>query len=185
MTQQQELDRELGDIHVEIANHETRIMLRLMDALLHHAHAFLALVDRALMLDCLLAFAVVARECGWVRPDLVEVEEEGSEAEAVLDVEGARHPLQELCTPAFVANPVVSGGALPSITLITGPNASGKTVYLKQVGVLVVLAQVGSWVPATRARLTPVDAIIAVTPQHAFRHLGPLHLHGRAQQGES
>ena len=46
-----ELDRELGDIHVEIANHETRIMLRLMDALLPHAHAFLALVHRALMLD--------------------------------------------------------------------------------------------------------------------------------------
>ena len=46
-----ELDRELGDIHVEIANHETRIMLRLMDALLPHAHAVLALVHRALMLD--------------------------------------------------------------------------------------------------------------------------------------
>ena len=68
-----------------------------------------------------------------MQPALVEVEEDGSEVEAVLDVEGARHPLQELCTPAFVANPVVSGGSLPSITLITGPNASGKTVYLKQV----------------------------------------------------
>ena len=69
-----------------------------------------------------------------MQPDLVEVDERDDDVDGILDVEEARHPLQELCTPSFVSNPIVSGGgSLPSITLITGPNASGKTVYLKQV----------------------------------------------------
>ncbi|XP_042866684.1 mutS protein homolog 5-like [Penaeus japonicus] len=151
----QELDRELGDIQVDIANHETRIMMRLVETLLLQASTFIHLVQRILMLDCLLSFSVVSRECGWVRPQLTK--------EPVLEVEEARHPLYELCTPAFVANPIRSGRPDPCITLITGPNASGKTVYLKQVGVVAVLAQVGCWVPAARARLRPFDAILAVT----------------------
>ncbi|KAK3872476.1 hypothetical protein Pcinc_022449 [Petrolisthes cinctipes] len=150
-----ELDQELGDIQVEIANHETRIMMRLVDVLLQQTQPFLTLITHILMLDCLLSFSVVARECGWVQPELTR--------SPVLEVRDGRHPLYELCTPTFVSNPIVSGGSHPSITLITGPNASGKTVYLKQVGVLVVLAQIGSWVPASYARLRPVDAIIAVT----------------------
>ncbi|KAK4315226.1 hypothetical protein Pmani_013532 [Petrolisthes manimaculis] len=150
-----ELDQELGDIQVEIANHETRIMMRLVDVLLQQTQPFLTLITHILMLDCLLSFSVVARECGWVQPELTR--------SPVLEVRDGRHPLHELCTPTFVSNPIVSGGSHPSITLITGPNASGKTVYLKQVGVLVVLAQIGSWVPASYARLRPVDAIIAVT----------------------
>nr|XP_045610380.1 uncharacterized protein LOC123765720 [Procambarus clarkii] len=183
-----ELDRELGDMQVEIANHETRIMMRLVETLLQQAHNFLALLHHILMLDCsqsskptsilarakievgfilgsqsgdpgfdsrLLAFSVVSREGGWVRPELTQ--------EPVLEIEEARHPLYELCTPTFVANPVRSGRPHQCITLVTGPNASGKTVYLKQVGVVAVLAQVGCWVPAGRARLRPLDAIIAVT----------------------
>ncbi|XP_069156764.1 uncharacterized protein [Procambarus clarkii] len=150
-----ELDRELGDMQVEIANHETRIMMRLVETLLQQAHNFLALLHHILMLDCLLAFSVVSREGGWVRPELTQ--------EPVLEIEEARHPLYELCTPTFVANPVRSGRPHQCITLVTGPNASGKTVYLKQVGVVAVLAQVGCWVPARRARLRPLDAIIAVT----------------------
>ncbi|KAG7172563.1 mutS protein 5-like, partial [Homarus americanus] len=145
-----ELDRELGDIQVEIANHETRIMMRLVEVLLQQAQQFLALLHHILMLDCLLAFSVVSRECGWVRPELTE--------EPVLEIEEARHPLYELCTPTFVANPVRSGRPHQCITLVTGPNASGKTV-----GVLAILAQVGCWVPASRARLRPLEAIIAVT----------------------
>ncbi|XP_047498885.1 mutS protein homolog 5-like isoform X2 [Penaeus chinensis] len=150
-----ELDRELGDIQVDIANHETRIMMRLVETLLLQASTFVHLVQRILMLDCLLSFAVVSRECGWVRPQLTK--------EAVLEVEDARHPLYELCTPAFVANPIRSGRPNPCVTLITGPNASGKTVYLKQVGVIAVLAQIGCWVPAASARLRPFDVILAVT----------------------
>ncbi|KAK7073045.1 MutS protein msh5 [Halocaridina rubra] len=125
------MDRELGDIQVDIANHETRIMMSL------------------------LAFSVVSRECGWVKPELTD--------EPVIDIENARHPLYELCTPTFVANPIKSGNTQPYITLVTGPNSSGKTVYLKQVGVLAVLAQIGCWVPASSARLKPLAAILAVT----------------------
>ncbi|XP_064102619.1 mutS protein homolog 5-like [Macrobrachium nipponense] len=150
-----EMDRELGDIQVDIANHETRIMMRLVESLTQQAQNFTSLVGNILMLDCLLAFATVSREFGWVKPELT--------TDPVLEMIEARHPLYELCTAAFVANPVRSGPPNPCVTLITGPNASGKTVYLKQVGVLVVLAQIGCFVPATRARLKPVDAIMAVT----------------------
>ncbi|XP_068214442.1 mutS protein homolog 5-like [Palaemon carinicauda] len=150
-----EMDRELGDIQVDIANHETRIMMRLVESLIQQSQNFTSLVDNILMLDCLLAFAIVSREFGWTKPELTN--------DPILEMTEARHPLYELCTPTFVANPVRSGPPNPCVTLITGPNASGKTVYLKQVGVLVVLAQIGCFVPATRVRLKPVDAIITVT----------------------
>ncbi|CAL4215103.1 unnamed protein product, partial [Meganyctiphanes norvegica] len=150
-----DLDGELGDIQVEIANHETRIMMRLVETLLQQVEPFTKLVERILMLDCLLAFSVVSRECGWVQPQLTD--------EPVIMVDEARHPIYELCTASFVSNPIRSGGQHPFVSLITGPNASGKTVYLKQVGIVAVLAQVGCWVPAARALLRPLDAIIAVT----------------------
>ncbi|XP_037789281.1 mutS protein homolog 5-like [Penaeus monodon] len=107
-----ELDRELGDIQVDIANHETRIMMRLVEALLLQASTFVHLVQRILMLDCLLSFAVVSRECGWVRPQLTK--------EAVLEVEDARHPLYELCHPASIAQPHQEVWASGSRYVITG-----------------------------------------------------------------
>ncbi|KAF2354228.1 DNA mismatch repair protein MutS C-terminal [Trinorchestia longiramus] len=161
-----ELDRELGDLQVDIANHESRIMLRLVQTLLSHTAALVRLLDRALMLDVLLALSTVAQEQGWVRPSL-------HDSSSFLMTKG-RHPLYELsCYNEYVPNDASSGatttshsesGHVEHICVVTGPNGSGKTVYLKTVGVVALLAQVGSFVPAERLLMKPFSALLVVAP---------------------
>jgi DNA mismatch repair ATPase MutS len=77
--------------------------------------------------DCLTSLAIVAREKDWCKPKLVD--------EPVIDIVGARHPIAQLCSKStFVANPILSGGEHSKVKLINGPNASGKSIYLKTVG---------------------------------------------------
>ena len=77
----------------------------------------------AALLDCLLSLAAVAVENDWVRPCV-------QEAGQGLLVESGRHPLQEMCTNTFVANHTRMDSA--KMMVLTGPNACGKSVYLKQ-----------------------------------------------------
>uniref|UniRef100_A0A8D0GU40 MutS homolog 5 n=1 Tax=Sphenodon punctatus TaxID=8508 RepID=A0A8D0GU40_SPHPU len=70
-----------------------------------------------------------------------------------------RHPLMELCAKTFVPNPVDSGKAYGRIKILTGPNSSGKSVYLKQVGLITFMALTGSYVPAAEAEIGAVDGI--------------------------
>ncbi len=110
------------------------------------------------LLDVFCALAEVAERRGYVRPD---VDDSG-----VLDIEDGRHPVVEEALPAgeaFIPNSVrldASGGEdAQQILLITGPNRAGKSVVLRQVGLIVLLAQVGAFVPAARARVGVVDKI--------------------------
>ena len=112
-------------------------------------------------LDVVACFAEVAERNGYVRPDVDD--------SAVLDVVDGRHPVVERMLPAgeaFVPNSVrlaaPVGGAedeAGQILLITGPNMAGKSVVLRQTALVVLLAQVGCFVPATRARVGVVDAL--------------------------
>jgi DNA mismatch repair protein MutS len=80
---------------------------------------------------------------------------------AILEAREARHPVVEasLKDARFVPNDTRLGGEVPPLALITGPNMSGKSVYLRQSAILVVLAQAGSFVPAASARVGLVDRI--------------------------
>ncbi|XP_052240640.1 mutS protein homolog 5-like [Dreissena polymorpha] len=75
-----------------------------------------------------------------------------------LDVEVA-HPIQELCCSTFVPNDVQSNSEYGRIKVLTGPNACGKSIYLKQVALIVFMAQIGSFVPAEEAHIGLVDRI--------------------------
>ena len=110
-------------------------------------------------LDVLACFAEVAERHGYVRP-LVD-------DSLVLDIEAGRHPVVERTLPAgeaFIPNGVrMTGGSEPGesgqVLVITGPNMAGKSVVLRQTGLIVLLAQVGCFVPAARARIGVVDAL--------------------------
>ncbi len=115
-------------------------------------------------LDVFAGFAEVAERRSYVRPDVDE--------SAVLDIEGGRHPVVEASLPAgeaFIPNsvrlasPVGEEAPLAErfgqVLLITGPNMAGKSVVLRQTGLIVLLAQVGAFVPADRARVGVVDAL--------------------------
>ena len=108
-------------------------------------------------LDALCGLAELAARQGWVRPEVV--------AEPVLRVEAGRHPTLDLTLPQgeFVPNDVRLG-PLPDdapILILTGPNMAGKSTYIRQVALLAILAQMGSFVPASRAEIGVVDRLFA------------------------
>lgn len=138
-----------------------------------HEEAIRAASEAAGELDSLLALAGGSQKYGWVAPEMSD--------ENILHIEGGRHPLQELVVPVFIENDCtmsggcgariqgrVDGGSVssvepdnfPSSLVLTGPNHSGKSVYLKQVALIVYLAHVGSYVPASRARIGITDRIL-------------------------
>ena len=79
-------------------------------------------------------------------------------AEPCLDVEGGRHPVVEAQVERFIPNDVQLHPAR-SMLLVTGPNMGGKSTYMRQTALITLLAHAGSWVPARRARLGPIDRI--------------------------
>uniref|UniRef100_A0A914XL75 Uncharacterized protein n=1 Tax=Plectus sambesii TaxID=2011161 RepID=A0A914XL75_9BILA len=148
-----QLDAELGDVTFQIIDMETSMMLRLQKQILERSRALLHAVRAAALIDCLISLALTAREHDWRRPELVD--------DPIIDVARARHPLVELVTSPFIPNPIRSGGNDTKMKVLTGSNASGKSIYLKQVGIVVFLAHLGSFVPAERARIGPFDRIFS------------------------
>jgi DNA mismatch repair protein MutS len=102
--------------------------------------------------DALLSLALVALDRGWVAPTV----DEGDAIEIV----GGRHPVLEATGP-FQANDarLVARGEADQLVILTGPNMAGKSTWMRQIALIVLLAQVGSYVPATSARIGLVDAI--------------------------
>ncbi len=110
-------------------------------------HAALEIAE----LDVAQSLATVARERGWVRPELDET--------LAIEIEAGRHPVVELRTRDFVPNDVRLDGDDVRFLILTGPNMAGKSTLLRQVALIALLAQMGSFVPARRARIGIADRI--------------------------
>ena len=106
-------------------------------------------------LDVLLALAELARQRGYCRPQLV--------LEPVLRIEEGRHPVLDIIEPegTFVPNDTLAGQDEGNVLLITGPNMAGKSTYIRQVALISLMAQLGSFVPARRAVIGVADRIFA------------------------
>ncbi len=106
-------------------------------------------------IDVLAALAELARQRNYCRPEVVE--------EPVLQIIDGRHPVLDIVEPdgKFVPNDASVGGADGSILLITGPNMAGKSTYIRQVALLTLMAQIGSFVPARQATIGAADRIFA------------------------
>ncbi len=105
-------------------------------------------------LDVLLAFALVALENGYTRPEILQND--------ILHISAGRHPVIEKMLPQgeeYVANDVYLDTTTQQIIIITGPNMSGKSAYLRQTALIVIMAQIGSYVPAKHAQIGIVDKI--------------------------
>ena len=111
------------------------------------------LADALAELDALASLATVAVEREYVRPDL----RSGPTDDAGIAIEGGRHPVVERTAGSFVPN----DAELPrgSVAVITGPNMSGKSTYMRAVALAVVMAQTGSFVPAQAATLPVFDRL--------------------------
>jgi DNA mismatch repair protein MutS len=136
---------------------EEKIFAELRRQLLEAAGRMRETARKIAEIDLLGCFAHLAALRGWVRP---QVEESG-----VLEFVQARHPvverrMEESGGGRFVPNSVhLDADAGPAVLLITGPNMGGKSTYLRMAALLVVMAQMGSFVPAERMRLGLVDRI--------------------------
>jgi DNA mismatch repair protein MutS len=110
--------------------------------------------------DAVLSLAVAAAELAWQRPEV--------NAGLRLSIKGGRHPLVENSLPAgvFVANDLELDPDSEQITILTGPNMAGKSTYLRQAAVIVLLAQCGSFVPAERAVVGLADRIFTRVGAH-------------------
>ncbi|WP_254927807.1 DNA mismatch repair protein MutS [Cyanobium sp. T1B-Tous] len=122
-----------------------------------HAAAIRTATRLVAELDGIAALAEVAATSGYCCPDITDPA--GPEAR-LLQIEAGRHPVVEqlLVEEPFTANSIRLGAA-PDLLILTGPNASGKSCYLRQTGLLQLMAQMGSWIPATSARLGIADRI--------------------------
>lgn len=107
--------------------------------------------DAASQADAVAALSAVARENEWVKPEI-------SDAPG-LEIYGARHPVIERTVKTYTANDCV---VIPGrrLLMITGPNMGGKSTYMRSVALIVLLAYIGSYIPAQSARIGPIDHIL-------------------------
>ena len=105
-------------------------------------------------LDCLIGFAKLAEQQNYVRPHIND--------SYILDIKNGRHPVIEQMLPAgesYIANDIYLDPDAQQLLMITGPNMAGKSALLRQTALIVLLAQMGSFVPATHAQIGLVDKI--------------------------
>jgi DNA mismatch repair protein MutS len=108
-------------------------------------------VARALaQLDVLACFAAVASRRGYCRPEFTD--------DILIEIDAGRHPVVEAQIDRFIANGVRLS-PVRQLLLITGPNMGGKSTYMRQAALIVLMAHVGSFVPAKSARIGPIDQI--------------------------
>ena len=111
-----------------------------------------ALADTLAKCDCLTGLAYIAKRRNYVRPKMT--------AGGELVINEGKHPvLAEILGPEFVPNDAELGNGAGDIVVITGPNMSGKSTYIRQVALLVLMAQTGSFIPAKDAKIGLVDRI--------------------------
>jgi DNA mismatch repair protein MutS len=155
------ITQELKEYEEKILGAEDRILAletRLFGELVVAMQAFIAQIQTdaniLAQLDCLLGFAKAAEENHYVRPVIDTTE--------VLDIRQGRHPVieQELALgERYIPNDIRLDGERQQIIIITGPNMAGKSALLRQTALIVLLAQVGCFVPAESARIGLVDKI--------------------------
>jgi len=138
------------------ASLEREIFEQVRQTTLGQGPAIVAAAEAVGVLDASASLAEVARDGGWVRPT---VDDGGA-----IEIEAGRHPVIEPVLlseggDGFVPNDTQIDPEGTAIWILTGPNMSGKSTYLRQVALIVLLAQIGSFVPADSARIGIVDRV--------------------------
>ncbi|KAL2809622.1 DNA mismatch repair protein msh3 [Aspergillus granulosus] len=103
-------------------------------------------------LDCLISLATIASQPGYVKPEYTE--------ETCIHVQQGRHPMvEQLLLDSYVPNDIDLGSDTTRALLVTGPNMGGKSSYVRQVALISIMGQIGSYVPAQSAKLGMLDAV--------------------------
>jgi DNA mismatch repair protein MutS len=138
----------------KIAKIEQEIFSKLLQYIIQFVQIVQENAQIIAKIDCLLSFSVLAIDNNYVRPQMDESTD--------LEIKNGRHPVIEKQLPidqTYIANDVVLNRNQQQIIMITGPNMSGKSAILRQTALIVLLAQMGSYVPAQNAKIGIVDKI--------------------------
>ena len=154
-TELAELEGKIARAHETALGLELAIFAKLRDAVLAETELLRDIADALAALDVASALAHLAATRSWCRPAV--------DSSLAFEIEGGRHPVVETAVRAdggiFVANDTkLTGGAL---WLVTGPNMGGKSTFLRQNALIAILAQTGSFVPASSAHIGVVDRVFS------------------------
>ena len=152
---------ELKEVEEKILSSEERsqtmeqeLFHALLDYVAEHAESIQRNANALGRLDCLQSLAEVAYRYNYVKPSVDET--------SAISIKAGRHPVVERFLPQgepFIPNDITLDTETQQILMITGPNMAGKSIILRQTGLIVLLAQVGSFVPAKEAHIGLVDKI--------------------------
>lgn len=147
-----EYESQVLNAQERIVELETRIFRQVCDQIAAASERIQRTATTLAQLDVFTALAEVAVRNSYCRPDLTDDEQ--------IVIAGGRHPVVELALDEpFVPNDVQLSNSEAQIIILTGPNMAGKSTYLRQVALIVLMAQIGSFVPAQSARIGIVDRI--------------------------
>lgn len=151
----QEKVRELSQLQEQLVLDSQAAWLSFLQQFNDGFRRYKKAVDHLASFDCLFSLASVAKGQGFCRPELVD-------DDMCIEIRQGRHPvIQHLIGEGgqYVANDTDLQGSAERVMIITGPNMGGKSSYIKQVAIICILAQIGSYVPADSARLGILDAV--------------------------
>ncbi|MDR0351456.1 MAG: DNA mismatch repair protein MutS [Puniceicoccales bacterium] len=164
------ITHELREKEHEILSSEEKLMNRefflfgeIVKKILSKSQEFFSTAKSIAEIDVLCGWATIARDYGYCKPELVIGDE--------IDIKNGRHPVVEQMlkksyqpiadSRSFVSNDCYLSSSTNQIALITGPNMSGKSTYIRQVALIVLMAQIGHWVPADHCKIGIVDRIFS------------------------
>lgn len=149
-----ELENKIITAQDRISQIENRIYNEVLAKTIQYINSLKANAHILASMDCLLSFAQIAIENNYVRPKLTE--------QTNITIKDGRHPVIEKSLSAgeqYISNDVYLDRDSQQICIITGPNMSGKSAYLRQTALITLMSQIGSWVPAKMAEIGIVDKI--------------------------
>ena len=149
-----EYEQKIITAEEKIGQIETRLYMELLIAMSEYVSQMQTDANVLAQLDCLLGFANVALENRYICPDVND--------SLVIDIRQGRHPVIEQQLPIgeqYVANDVLLDNSGQQIIILTGPNMAGKSALLRQTALIVLMAQIGCFVPAESAAIGVVDKI--------------------------
>jgi len=136
-----------------LKNLEYEVFIEVRGKISSHTEKLQKMSSAIAELDALQSFANIAKKHGYERPDVNDGK--------VIDISDSRHPVIERLSSGdkFIPNDALLDSGANNISIITGPNMAGKSTYMRQVALIVLMAQIGSYVPAKEAKVGIVDRI--------------------------
>lgn len=163
-SQTETLTEKYGNIYTMISDLEIEILYKLKQKILVDSQQLCLYFEYIGQLDIYQSFAKVCKEGNYIEPEL-------SNDDCSLHIIQSRHPLYETFVDHYIPNDIIfDGGKIGEtqwkehgkerVQILTGPNSSGKSVYLTQIGLIVYMAQIGCFIPAVKAKIGLVDRIL-------------------------